>query len=79
MRRPASWRTTRNRYLWLSRDLARKAAESRQRQRAELADTVCPDGAACPEPQCQAARAACLRGADWREMFAILYPKEGRP
>jgi hypothetical protein len=69
--RQPSWRAMERRYKWLTADLARKAAESRKRDRDEVAAGVCPDGDACPDAGCIAARAAARRGAGWREVAAL--------
>lgn len=70
------WRAAERRFRYLSAILARKAAEEVRGNRQRLADAVCPDGDGCPDPLCIEARAAIMRGADWRAAWAILYPVE---
>lgn len=69
------WRTYRDRYTRIGRELAATATA----ERVALANTVCPDGAACPLPSHQRARAAALAGADWQHVADIVYGAEALP
>lgn len=69
--RRLGWRAAERRYNHLTAALARKAQQAINAERNALADTVCPDGSACKNPKCQSLRAAALRGAHWREVFAL--------
>lgn len=59
-------------YREISRAMQRAVDNARRHEVA----MVCPDGFACTDPLCTAARAAVMRTGDWRDGFCILYPGE---
>ena len=66
-RKRSGWRAAERTYRWLTNELKRKAAEEIKANRERAALTVCPDGLACQDPKCVAARAVFMRGGDWKQ------------